>query len=129
MHAIVIGEGAQPQDMSGCWLEDGSLEGHAPLFDIKCMYHPKEPMMMRYSHITPKTLVISRLSDGRKNIIEYKCKICGKIEHFYVDASEEYLNQIKHKRIVEGYRDLYYPHEKWNNDKIVKKRLKELGYF
>ena len=128
MNAIVIGDGAMRQDMSACWLEDDSLEGVAPLFEIRCQYHPKEPMMMRYSHLSPKTQRVSKLA-GRKIIIEYKCKHCGKVEHFYIDVNEKYLEKIQHRRLIEGYKDLYYPHEKWKNDKIIEEKLKAIGYW
>lgn len=128
LNALVIGDGAFSQDMSGCWVEDESLEGVQPLFDIKCQFHPDIPMMMRYSHITPKSLRVSQLT-GRKLIIEYKCKKCGLTEHFYVDEPEEYLEKIRTKRIIQGYKDLYYPHDKWVKDGEIKKRLESLGYF
>ena len=127
LRAIVIGDGALPHDMSLCWQATEAIEGHIPLFDIFCKYHPDTPMFMRYSHLTPKSLEFSRLA-GRKNQIEYKCQKCGWIAQFFVDGSEEYFNKLEQLRIQQGVKEQYNPVDTWKENEKMEKQLSSLGY-
>jgi len=123
MHAIVIGDGAMPHDMSLAWKRTNDYIGHTPLFDVFCKYHKEDEMFMRYSQLVPKHLEFSRLA-GQKNQVEYKCMKCGWVARFFIDEDEEYLDKVKGWRIQRGLSE-----HQWEEDEEKKKQLQTLGYL
>lgn len=107
------------------WERTDDIEGHRPLFDIKCRFC-NEDMFLRYTQVLFRTNKL-RGADKDCNQMAYKCWGCGNVQRFNVDDKRNYLKEIllKRKGIT-----LYYPRKStWAkiND-FVKEKLESLGY-
>lgn len=110
------------------WKRVPGKNGFEPTFEILCPFC-KIKLTLRTSELLhlKRTDDELRVFPGLK--IMYKCTSCAAVWYFHVEPpymTEDYWAELLKRR--NGYM-FYVPLDDWNDDKIIQKRLKALGYW
>ena len=110
------------------WKRVSDKKGFEPAFDMLCPF-----CKVKFTLRTSEMIRTKRSDNGRRTFptikVMYKCISCATAWYFHIEPpymTEDYWTELIKRR--NGY-TFYVPLDDWNDDKIIQKRLKELGYW